>query len=45
MDLINVKVEAVDESNCAPASAELNVQQLHDLELCLIGGGMGDVLQ
>lgn len=43
MDLINDVVLASNPTNEAPATTAAS--QLSEIELCLVGGGMGDVLQ
>ena len=43
MELTNVLARVVIESD--QEFAELPIQQLQDFDLCLVGGGMGDVQQ
>ncbi|HXS53116.1 MAG TPA: hypothetical protein VN782_11340 [Usitatibacter sp.] len=43
MDLTNMASEVINESDLE--FAELQIQQLQELDLCLVGGGMGDVQQ
>jgi len=43
MELASLVMQTNDELN-APHSDEMNVE-LHDLELSLVGGGMGDLQQ
>ena len=44
MELVNLNAE-MNTENIEIERAVAPLQQLQDLELCLVGGGMGDVLQ
>ncbi len=43
MEQANMMVGVINESGIE--LAEVQIQQLHELDLCLVGGGMGDVQQ
>ena len=43
MELTNLMAEVINESR--HEFTEVPIQQLRDLDLCLVGGGMGDVQQ
>ena len=44
MDLINVKND-VNAETVETERLNFSMEQLRDLELCMVGGGMGDVQQ
>lgn len=44
MDLINLKSD-VNVEIIETERLDFSVEQLRDLELCMVGGGMGDVQQ
>ena len=44
MELVNINTQ-VSVEEVGTERAQISIEQLRDLELCLIAGGMGDVQQ